>query len=349
VKEQIKTLNFSGDESVATIAKKVGVSTATISRVLNNSSKVRPETRQMVLKAVNETRFSLRKPTPDFTTIGVSIFDFHPNLLASLYLRDGLAGIAESACQHGFNIKPIDILGEKRANETYAQLVYRLGLAGIIHVGLFNPALTGILEIAEAGFPQFVIGGRVDHPRVNWMDAENVESSRKAIKYLLNLGHRRIAIMTANLNSIDQMDRYHGYRKALEDAGMEINPDFVMERLDINPKSGVSATTELLAKSNPPTAIFYTNGELAIGGIKACTKMGLKIPEDISFLSFDDSRLPEFLTPSLTYILLPVYELAKKAGQHLATQLKHNEENIIQEVVIPDFFINESTGPVKPV
>ncbi len=343
------TANIVGDKSVATIAKKVGVSTATISRVLNNSPRVRPETRQMVLKAVNETRFSLRKPSQDFTTIGVSVFDFHPNSLTSIYLRDGFAGIAEGAWQHGFNIKPIDLLGEKQATETYAQLVYRLGLSGIIHMGLFNPALNGIMEIAEAGFPQFLLGGRMDHPRINWLDGENIESSRKAVKYLLNLGHQRIAVMTGDSASPDQRERYEGYRLALEDAGLPVDPELVVERKDVSPNSGMAATMELLAKTNRPTAIFYTNGDAAMGGVKACNRMGLKIPEDISIISFDDSRLPEFLTPALTYILLPIYDLAKRAGQHLATQLKHQQDKIIQEVVVPDFFINESTGPVKTV
>jgi DNA-binding LacI/PurR family transcriptional regulator len=336
-------------ESLAQIAKKTGLSTATISRVLNNSPRVRPETRHRVLKLINESRSSLRKPgatTP--VTIGVSMFDFHPDLMANLYTRDCLAGVAESAHQYGFNIHMIDLLSEKRNNETYPQALVRLGLSAVIHVAFFQSLYEPIIEIAETGFPQFVICGRIDHPRVNWIDAENFEASRKAVRYLINLGHRRIAVMTGNLTSPDQVDRCKGYRAALEEAGVAVDPELIVERAtDIDPQAGASATMELLAKREPPTAIFYTNGELAFGGIKACNKMGRAIPDDVSIVSFDDSRLPEYVTPALTYVLQPVYDLAKRAGQCLAAQLRHKSDKVVQEVVVPDFFINESTGPAR--
>jgi DNA-binding LacI/PurR family transcriptional regulator len=334
-------------ESLAEIARKVGLSTATISRVLNNSPRVKPKTRQIVLKAVNETRCAVRKNSPKCLTMGVSIFDFHPNLLTSLFIRDCLAGIAESSHQYGFNIHMLDLLAEKRDNESFAQLPVRLGLSALIHVALFKPIYEPIIEIAETGFPQFVMCGRIDHPQVNWIDSENLQATRKAVKYLLNLGHRRVGIIMGSQSSPDQVDRFQGYRSALEDGGIPVDKELVMERLDISPESGVSAMMELLTKANPPTAIFFTNGELAIGGIKACRKMGRAIPEDISIVSFDDSRLPEFLTPSLTYILQPVYEMGRKAGQQLATQLKHKTDAIVQELVVPDFIINESTAPAR--
>jgi len=143
------------------------------------------------------------------------------------------------------------------------------------------------------------------------------------------------------------MERYEGYRLAMADAGIEVDPEFAIKRGDVNPNSGMSATLELLTKSNRPTAIFYTNGELAFGGVKACNKLGLGIPKDVSIVSFDDSRLPEFLTPALTYLFQPAFEMGRRAGQCLASHLKHRGGKATQEMVIPDFFINESTGPAE--
>jgi len=331
-------------DSLAQIARKVGVSTATISRVLNNSPRVKPHTRHKVLKAINETRFAIRK-SPATNTLGISFFDFHSNILNNLFCRDCLAGIAESVHQHGLNLHVIDLLSEKQRGETYPQMLHRLGLAGIIHVAFFQSALEAILEIAETGFPQFILCGRLNHPRIHWLDSENVASTQKAVKYLVNLGHQRIAAMTASRNSPDQNERFEGYLSAMTEAGIEPDKELIVERIDITLDAGMSATLELLTKSNPQTAVFYGNGELAIGGIKACRKLGLRIPEDVSIVAFADSRLPEFMVPALTYIHQPVFEMGRRAGQCLAGQIKHQETRILQEVIIPDFFINESTGP----
>ena len=331
--------------SLAEISKRAGVSTATVSRVLSHSPRVRPGTRHAVLKALNDLQGVAK--ASETMTIGVCLNDFHDDRLNHMYIQDLFAGIIQSARKMDFAVKALDLTEERRANETYPQTVMRLGLGGLIHLMPLQDFLGAITEIADTGFPQCVIAGRFDHPKVNWIDAENIESSCKAIEYLIHLGHRRIGIVAVDVSQHDISERLAGYKLALAGADIPFDPDLHVVRRHATLDMGVSAMTELLARPDRPTAVYFTNTELALGGVRACRKLGLAIPQDVSIISIGDSKLVEWMTPQLTLLRQPVFEIGRRAGQCIATQVKHREGAIVQEVVYPEFLINESTGPVK--
>jgi DNA-binding LacI/PurR family transcriptional regulator len=204
-------------------------------------------------------------------------------------------------------------------------------------------------EIADAGFPQFLVSGRVDHPGVAWLDADNIEPSAKATQYLIHLGHRRIAFMSGTFALQDQFDRFVGYKQALERAGFKLDNDLVMQRQHIDLQAGASAIHDLLTRPQRPTAIYFGNSELAFGAIKGCRQLKLAIPEDISMICFDDCQVSEYVTPSMTCLRQPAMEMGRRGGQFIASQLKNHVQEIKQEVLVPDFFINESTGPAPAI
>lgn len=331
--------------SVTEISRRTGVSIATVSRVLNHSPRVRSTTRHAVLKALNDLQ-GIAKAS-ETTTIGVCLTDFHDDRLNHIYTQDLFAGILQAARKLDFAVKALDLKEERRLKETYPQTVMRLGLGGLIHLQPLQDFLGAINEIADTGFPQCIISGRTDHPKVNWIDSENIESSRKAVEYLIHLGHRRIGIIGVDISQRDVDERLGGYQLALDGAGIAVDPALHVMRRHVNLEAGVSAMEELLARPNRPTAVYFTNNELALGGVRACRKLGLAIPEDVSIISVGDSKLAELITPQLTLVSQPVFELGRRAGQCLAAQVKYREGAVMQEVIPPEFLIGESTGPVN--
>ena len=331
--------------SLAEISKRAGVSTATVSRVLSHSPRVRPGTRHAVLKALNDLQGVAK--ASETMTIWVCLNDLHDDRLNHMYMQDLFAGILQAARKMDFAIKALDLTEERRPNETYPQVVMRLGLGGLIHLLPLQDFLGAITEIADTGFPQCLISGRLDHPKVNWIDSENIESSCKAVEYLIHLGHRRIGIVAVDVSQHDIAERLAGYKLALAGAGLPFDPDLHVVRRHATLDMGVSAMTELLTRPERPTAVYFTNNELALGGVRACRKLGVEIPRDISIISVGDSKLAEWITPQLTLLNLPFFEIGRRAGQCIATQVKHREGAIVQEVVYPEFLINESTGPVN--
>ncbi|MFA5204712.1 MAG: LacI family DNA-binding transcriptional regulator [Lentisphaeria bacterium] len=331
--------------SLAEIARRAGVSTATASRVLNHSPRVRPGTRHAVLKALNDLQGVAK--ASETMTIGVCVNDFHDDRLNHMYMQDLFAGILQSAHRLDFAIKAIDLQAERRTDETYPQAVMRLGLGGLIHLMPLEDFFGPIAEIADTGFPQCIIGGKMNHPKVNWIDPENIESSCKAVEYLLHLGHRRIAFVAVDVSQYDIGERLAGYKLALAGAGIPFDPALKVVRRHATLDMGVSAMTELLTRPDRPTAVYFTNNELALGGVRACRKLGVAIPEEVSIISIGDSKMAEWITPQLTLLSQPVFEIGRRAALSLATQVRHGEGPIFHEVVSPEFMINESTGPVK--
>jgi DNA-binding LacI/PurR family transcriptional regulator len=336
---------LSNSSSLEDISKKVGVSIATVSRVLNNSPRVNPRTRQIVLKALNERR-RVRGPHQGPVVVGVEIPSFHEDRMNSIYLQEVFAGLLQSARTYSVAFCPVDLAAERRPGEPFHELVMRLGFEGLVHFGAAKRFMPAIAEIAEAGFPQFVIGTSVDIPGVSWVNSENVESTRMGIHYLIGLGHRRIAVVCPPMLPTHE-ERIDGYRRALAEADIPYESDLTIERRSGGPADGLNATLSLLTRANRPTAVYYAEMEMALGGLHACRQMGMSVPGDLSILSIGDSRVADIITPKLTIIKQPVFEMALRAGQFLAEQIQHKERHVHQESFPCDLFVNETTGPVK--
>jgi DNA-binding LacI/PurR family transcriptional regulator len=330
--------------SLAEISRRVGVSAATVSRVLRNSPRVSPETRHAVLRAINDQQGIAR--TSETMTIGVCLNDFHGMRLCDMYVQNLFAGVLQAARKMDFAIKAIDLTQERRVNETYPQTALRLGLGGMIHISPPDEFLPAIHEIADTGFPQCLISGRTDHPQVNWIDSENVAPSRQAIEYLIHLGHRRIGMISVDAKQQDLNERFLGYRQALDAAGLTFDPSLYITQRDVSLDAGCSAMMTMLARPDRPTAVYFANNELALGGLRACRKLGVAFPDDISIISVGDSALAAQLMPELTLISQPVFEMGRMAGQCIAEQVKHREGTVLRETIALSLLISESTGPV---
>jgi LacI family transcriptional regulator len=309
----------------ADVASRAGVSRTTVSLVLNDRGESIPATtRQRVFEAARELGYH-----PDHSARGLAggrsqtlalVLRQTPEQVAGdALLAETLRGLATAARSAGFRVlvEPL-IPGEA----TYGDLVRSGRADGVVVSGpLFDdPELA---DLVADGFP-IVIQGHLPGAAAPTIDVDNEASARLAVDHLLELGHRRIACITnAALTYTAAADRLAGYRTALATAGVAAAPELVDEGA-FDAASGHRAMTRILGRGRPD-AVFVASDVVALGAIGALREAGLRVPDDVSVVGFDDVPLAAYFDPPLTSIRVPAYELGLAAGHALLDRIAGRE------------------------
>lgn len=327
--------------SVRQIAQEAGVSIATVSRALNNDAGISAETRDKVMAVAEDQGYpvaaSNRRPA---LSIGFA-YTGEPTL-AHPFDAAVLEGVTQGAADRGMGVTLLNIKQGRLRRETYTQFFTRHGVGGVI-LRTMSDSRDVCLEIAREGFPHIVVSERFDEPEVNSIDCDSRGDSLRAIEYLISLGHRRIAFATHNIPDRDHLDRYEGYLAALEKHGVELNEELIYRH---NASLAGGATVMKIATSAPtqPTAIYFADWLLAVGGIKAAHELGIKIPERLSVVGVDDTMMRHALHPSLTAVCQNAVRLGLQAAVALTSLLSGSSKKKLT-IVVPSYFeINASTG-----
>jgi len=326
--------------SVRAIAKRLNVSIATVSRALNNHPEINPETSAKVLKAANEIGYFSAVGRRITTNIGfVSSSD------ADFYEYDSLllAGIRRGLSQHKFDVTIISLERDKTESESYTQFFLRKGVRGVIVQTLArNRHIPPV--IAAEGFPIVVVADRFeDNPNISYISYHSGEGSRRAVEHLIHLGHNRIALAMHIERDSDHADRYQAYKQALLNNGIEPEPDLVVPVIaDIN--GGISAMNRLMSLPNPPTAIYFTDPLTTVGAMRRAYAMGLRVPDDISIIGFDDSDMRYRVYPPLTAVCQNATNLGMEAGLWLTQKLLNMNDEPMRKVATTFFEVNQTTG-----
>ena len=330
----------SGAKDVARLA---GVSTATVSRVLNNSQSVDPATRQRVLEAATKLRYvphgaarSLRSQRSKMVGAIVPSFDYalYARTTSALQQRLGERGYALVLAEHHYDL----------ATETrIAGQLIEHGVDAFVLVGLdHEQALFSLLE--DYGRP-YVLTWGMDalqrHPSVGF---DNRAATWQAARHLLALGHRRIALLSAPLPGNDRARaRGEGVRTALAEHGLALDERYV-EYAPISLPAAEAAAARLLALPEPPTAIVATNDVFAVGAMLACRKAGVRIPQDISITGVDNTDLGATQTPGLTSVATPITEIGRAAADQLVARLEGQPCEAFQQYPV-ELVVRGSTAP----
>ncbi|MBP6900240.1 MAG: LacI family DNA-binding transcriptional regulator [Burkholderiaceae bacterium] len=305
--------------SINAVAELAGVSIATVSRVLNNSKPVNESTRLRVEAAVLKLGYranpfgrSLAKAQSHLLLVLVP--DFSNPFYAQI-----LKGVESVTRRRGYKILLADdsLAWTERGEPmdmSYFQLVD--GVISLTHVDE-RPELLAELDahpwVACSEFPP-----RVAVPHVS---IDHRQAAIDAVQYLLNRGHRRIALIAAEEGYLWAQQRREGYELALQRAGIAIEPELVRVAVDTDYESGGQAAGSLLALTALPTAVFAMSDTLAIGAIKAFRRAGRRVPEDIAVVGFDNLPLAAVFEPALTTIAQPMRELGEAAAELLLERL----------------------------
>ncbi|WP_347549128.1 LacI family DNA-binding transcriptional regulator [Pseudalkalibacillus hwajinpoensis] len=306
------------------IAKQAGVSTATVSHVLNNTGRVGESTRQKVLEVINELNYKPNKIAKSLkikktSTVGVIAEDV--TVFNTPDIIDGINEIAENS---GLGILLSNLRIYKKMGIDFSQKEHMkelLSIAfdemvknqvdGIIYIGTYTRDVT---DVIPANIPLPVVytycytSNELDYT-VNYDDEF---AAYEATRHLIDSGHKEIALISGIIDSIPSHERFNGYRRALMDYGIPLNPSFVKTG-DWEVDSGFILTEELLNLAKKPTAILALNDLMAFGSINAAKNRGLHVPDDISIIGFDNREFSAFTTPGITTMSIPLHQMGEKS------------------------------------
>jgi LacI family transcriptional regulator len=332
----------SSSSDVATLA---GVSRTTVSFVLNDraDANISAATRERVLAAAAQLGYQPHAAARGLAggrshTIGLVLRQSAEQVAEDALLAETLRGISGAARAQGYRVL-VEPFGAH--DGSYGDLIRSHRADGLVVSG---PRVDDaeLQDLASAGAPIVVQGTLpgVDAPSV---DVDNVDAARMAVRHLIGLGHRQIACVTnASLSYTAARDRLEGYRAALADAGIPENGQLVAEA-DFSAASGRRAMAGLLANDGI-TAVFVASDVVAFGAIAAIRDAGLRVPDDISVVGFDDIPLAAYFDPPLTSIRLPAHDLGRAVGTALLDHI--TGRSVEARTVLPtELVIRSSTAP----
>lgn len=321
------------------VAELAGVSRTTVSFVLNDvpGMRISEETRQRVLQAARELNYypdaTARRMVAGRTKIIGFVLRQHPEqAFADMFLPQVLSGLSRVANAEGYHVLFEPIAPDHQAHP-YLRLIRERHVDGII---LSGPRFDDqeLLQTETQGIP-IVLMGQLPGAKLPFIDIDNKGGARRATEHLIELGHRRIAMITnAEVVYTASASRLAGYQAALEAAGIAYAPALVRYG-NFTPHSGQTAMAELIAQTPQPTAVFVASDTVALGVAQAIRQAGLGIPDDIALIGFDDIPLAEFVDPPLTTVRLPATGLGWGAAE-LLIRLIAAEEAIHDSTVILD-------------
>lgn len=325
------------------VALRAGVSVATVSRVLSGSDKVVEETRQRVIVACEELDYTLNQTAQRLRLGKTNTICVVLPFLTLPSIVERLRGVQEALLESNYDLIPFSVGSPEMRDSRLYDLSNRSRTDGLMIISM--PINDQQAErLAQNNMPVVLIDS--DHPEFNRVNVDDKEGGRTATQHLIGLGHTKIAFISSNLENPLQfsstLNRYHGYCKALRDAGLPIEPRYQKEGKH-GRKEAEEMALDLLQQSDPPTAIFASSDTKAIGVLDAARTLNLKVPEQLSVIGYDNIRDAEYL--NLTTIQQPLFQAGLVGGETLL-RIIHQIPVMPDEIILPvDLIIRGTTNP----
>ena len=332
--------------TIREIADLAGVSIATVSRVLNGRDDVSSETRELVRKVVQEHGYTASRSARSLSAGRTGLVGVLVPLVYPVYFSAILSGAAEALYEQDMRLL-LSPTGHEHDREV--TLLDRLvhGETDGALVVLPKESSDELERLLDDGFRFVVIDPRLPlDDRIPSVSAAHMSGADQAMRHLLALGHRRIAVITGPSAEVATEDRRRGYHAALAAAGILPDPSLEAES-NFEIRGGVRAAGSLLDLPNPPTAIFAFNDNLAIGAIQAARARGVRVPEDLSVVGFDDVELATIVTPTLTTVRQPLAEMGRTAVSLLMRLLERQAFETLHVELGTRLVVRESTAPPR--
>ena len=333
-----------GKVTLKAVAERVGLTPGTVSAVLNESaasSSIPEHTKKRVLAAAREMNYrpnyfarTLRKQkTHTIGVIAEEIGDAYGSMIIS--------GVERYLRTHNYFFLTVIHRHDPKLIEQYSTMLLDRGVEGLIAV---DTTLANSLPV-----PTVAVAGHVKLPGVTNLNIDQLHAARIAMRHLAALGHRKVAFIRGQSFSSDSKERWETIQSTCQEMGIPVvaSRTVEMDRDDASSKMGYDFARQLLAQTRDFTAIFAYNDVAAIGAIRALQEAGLRVPDDVSVMGFDDIREAGFYTPSLTTVRQPLGQMGETAAQTLIDRIENNAEFQPQILVEPLLVVRESTAKVK--
>lgn len=330
---------------VATLA---GVSTSTVSRVLNGKSYVNEATRQRVMEAVQQTNYRPNVLAKSLKMGRSKMICLMVPSIQNLIFPEIARGVEDVARRNGFTVVLSNTDEDTAVEKAYIEKMKTRWIDGFVVCSNIGES-DHIRALRAEGFP-LVLVNRFEERDIGVMDTVAVDSFQAAydaVRYLIRTGRRRIALALGREELYFYRERHRGYCQALADAGIDYDEALVMRE-----SSGVNSfyrhTQELMRLPQPPDAIFATSDPKAFVVMHALHDLGVLIPEDVSVMGFDNVLLSSMMEPPLSTVSQPLYEMGTVAAKNLIHQIRYKEKNgelpePVRNVLDVDLIIRRST------
>ncbi len=328
--------------TIDNIAQIANVSRTTVSRVLNNKPDVSSETRENILKIISDNEYYpsvLAKGiiTKKNYTLGLVIPYDVSSIFINPFHSEVIRGVLSRADACGYHL----LINSSIRNSDIISIYNEKRVEGIIILSP-NANDAELFDKLESSNIPYVATAKIPNTKyTNYVDVDNVLGAYTAIEYLITSGHQRIAMITGPRYLVSHEDRIKGYKQALEKNGIKHDSTYLRFG-DNTIESGYSCTMQLLSLDNPPTAIFVAGDIMAVGSIQAINNRGLRVPQDISIVGFDDIKFAEYLDPPLTTIRQPANQKGVEACNMLIDLLE-NGTPIKNQMLQVELVIRNST------
>ncbi|MFA6541944.1 MAG: LacI family DNA-binding transcriptional regulator [Bacteroidota bacterium] len=330
--------------SIIDVAKKAGVSIATVSRVINGSDKVKAPTKEKVLEVVRDLKYV---PNPAARglimkrteAIGLLLPDLHGEFFSEI-----IRGADEAVQLKGYHL--IVSSSHNDIKEIEAALRFMRGRVDALVV--MSPMVHSevLLENLPKSLPVVLLNCHTSNPMYDTIMTDGFTGAKEMVTYLLDQGHRKIAILKGGDSNIESQERLKGCRSALSEKGIAFDPAMEFSG-NFTETSGYEQAKKIIALQDRPSAIFAFNDSMAIGAIGAIRDAGLKIPDDISICGFDDIPIAKFLNPSLTSVRVPIHELGAMAIHRIFDRIEKKTKEASAHIYVQTALsIRESCKPI---
>ena len=319
--------------TIRDVAQRAGVAPITVSRVINHSGYVSEKTRQRVEKAIAELKY-----VPNALAQGLR---FNKTYVIALVLSDVTnpfwttvaRGTEDAASEENYSVILCNTDEDVAKQDKYVQLLLRRQVDGFLLVPA-SDTIDTIGFIQQQRVSLVILDRQLSGVSADVVRGDSEGGAYDLTRYLIELGHQRIAILSGPETTSTSIQRVAGYKRALEDAHLKIDTELISYGRFYQ-DSGYERTKQLLTLSRCPTALFAGNNFIAIGMMKALYESGLRIPEDMSVVGFDDLPPGLLVQPFLTVAVQPAYDMGYRATKLLLERIANTGESSCQEIVLP--------------
>jgi LacI family transcriptional regulator len=332
----------SREVTIVDVAREAGVSYSTVSRVVNNLPSVKSETRAKVLQAMTRMGYQANLQARSLAggrsnVIGLLVVD-----LATQYMGEIMYGIEDVLADRQYELMLYTTHRRKTKESAYVNMMAR-GLADGLLILLPRDPGAYLESLRNRDFPYVLIDYHNRDESDLSVSAANTEGGYQATKHLIDLGHKRIGMITGWMDMVSAQDRLEGYRAALADHGLTADPNLIYEG-DFAQASGFEGASHFLSLPDPPTAVFASNDATAVGVVDAARLRGLKVPDDLSIIGFDDIPQAATLSPPLTTISQPLREMGQIATRMLLDRIEDSVRKQSSIVLPTELVLRGSTS-----
>ena len=327
------------------VATHAGVSAMTVSRVINDSPRVSPETRQRVQAAIDKLGYVPNRVARGLIQRKTAAFGVIVPDVANPFFTLVVRGVEQVAWRAGYHVVLCDTQGDLERERGYLEDMVAFQVEGVLIAPVGDRSRPHLRLLTRNNVPFVLIDRSIAGFEGDLVQGDSVAGARQLVEHLIGLGHRRIGMITETPDVSTARDRVQGYREALERAGIQADPELVAESSAIDPNAAREATLKLLAIPDPPSAIFAVNNIAVVGVVEAARANGLEIPGDLALVCFDDIEHVARLYPFLTVMAQPAETYGTIATQLLLDRLGGRVAERRRIVVLPaDFIVRKSSG-----